>query len=227
MAEKDFLSKKLLSASGIAVLISVLSLGVAIKSCTISQKSFVDAHDQFRQERQLVLTAKFGDPEGFGCSGVQVSPIADGFRYQKGKVYLPSAIYPRTIDIANSGRLIMAGDPCKSISSFAAAKMRPKSRDFVAVGEGQIPLIIYSDYAVKGESYDDLSLYTVDTTISVTYDREVTVLFSGISFIRRLPLDEPPRLELLDELVLSQTGYHFRPKPIDKDQSSLGIKNNR
>lgn len=197
----------------IALLVAVLSLIVSVRSCAVSEKAAAESHIQFQQDRQLVLKGKFTDPHPFGCSGVQALPITDGFQFQGGSAFLASKIYPQPIEVSPDGNFVFAGDPCSALSKFSARLMRPKP-GFESVGQGDIPIIIRSFYAVKGDSYTDVSLYLLHTTIGVQSDQDSQpiIIFSGLSFVRRMPANEPVDIQLLDKLLASKDGFTLSPK---------------
>jgi hypothetical protein len=59
------------------------------------------------------------------------------------------------------------GDVCFILQKYIKTKV-PTEKGYSKVGEGELPLMIQSFYAVKGESYTDVSLYMLDTLIIVS-----------------------------------------------------------
>lgn len=180
----------------------------------IAQSAYYQTRTQFRQDRQLVLEGAFVDPKGlYGCSTIQASPISKEFKFQGGTAYLPPQMYSQVVPIANNGDFMHMGSVCSYLSKYTKTKVSAK-KDNVTVGQGVVPLIINSFYAVKGESYTDTSLYVLDTMM-IVYDKEYQepkILFSGLSFVQRLPPDAPIDPKALDDLINNPNGFTIKPK---------------
>jgi hypothetical protein len=197
-----------------ALLASITALGVSVTSCVISQIAEQRATMQFRQERQLVLTGKFQTPGGKGtCSSITAVPISQDFKFQEGSAHLPPQLYDKPIPIANNGDFLHMGSVCFDLQTYTKTKI-PAEKGSMKIGQGQIPLIIKSFYAVKGDSYTDVSLYVLDTML-IVYEEESdspSINFDGLSFVQRFPSDAPLNLKLLDELASSPNGFYLKPK---------------
>jgi hypothetical protein len=185
-----------------AMLLSIMSLLVAIRSCAISDDALNETRLQYRQDRQLVLTGSFKEAGPLHCEDWSVKPIAEGFQYQQGRAFLPTLIDNAPVKIESSGWVHFLHSACASISRFSEERMTPKEPGFVSVGEGDIPLILESSYAVKGEAYTDSSLYLLHGITAVPHSGEgpTTVTFTGLSFVRRLPVDTEANIASLDKL---------------------------
>jgi hypothetical protein len=127
---------------------------------------------------------------------------------------LPDQFYKNIIPIANNGEFLHIGDVCLNLQKVTSDKIKWK-KDTAQIAEGHMPLMIKSLYAVKGEAYTDISLYSLDTTIVVT-DKEYEpphITFDGLSFLKRFPNNEPVDLKFLNELGNSPTGYELVNSP--------------
>ena len=206
-------ARKDLVAAG-SLLASVAALAVSIVSCQIALDAQNQAVTQFRQERQLVLTATFETPKASGsCSSIKAQPISQDFKFQEGRAYLPPEIYKEPIPIANDGDFHSMGSVCFDFQKFIKTKL-PAKPGYTQVGDGAIPLFIESFYAVKGESYTDKSLYVLNTLIVVSDKEEElpSITFEGLSFVQRFPPEAPFNMKLLSDLANSPQGFYIKPK---------------
>ncbi len=189
-----------------AMIVAVISLIIAYSSWSVANDALDDSRLQFRQERQLVLKGIFYDLKNEKCVDWGVAPIAEGFQYQQGRVILPPSIDRNATYIEANGRVRFLHGACWSIQHFAERRMKPK-QGFVSVSEGDIPIILESSYAVKGEAYNDTSLYLLHVIAGVPHGGEgqSTVTFTGLSFVERLLPSTVANPILLDKLLNSKT----------------------
>jgi len=121
-------------------------------------------------------------------------------------------MYDKPVVIEPDGSFVFDGNACIVVGKYSAKRMPPKP-GYVSVSTGDIPIFIKSSYAAKGEAYDDVSLYLLHGTITISGDPDAwpIIQFSGLSFVRRLPADQPVRLRALDELFAKKS-FAFPPK---------------
>lgn len=186
-----------------ASIVSLASLAVSARSCSVSQEAAREAHLQFNQDRQLVLTGVFDGEGREDCGEWAVKPIADGFQYQQGRAFLPPSIFKEPVYIEPSGRVRFMRGACQALKRYAAKRMTPKRFGFIAVAERDLPIILRSSYAVKGDAYDDEALYILHGIISVPHDglEGVRVELNGLSFVQRRAPQDTIDLTVLDKLL--------------------------
>ncbi|MBT1512562.1 hypothetical protein KIP88_18830 [Bradyrhizobium sp. SRL28] len=196
-----------------ALVVSIAAFGVSIRSCAISEEAQVQSRTQFKQERQLILTATFQKNDKEDCtSTIKVTPIGSDFKFQAGYAVLPPSMFKEPIPIANDGTFLRMGDICFRLQAFVKSQVKPE-KGAIKVGEGAIPLIIKSSYAVRGMAYDDVSLYVLDTMIMVREEESdpVWISFKGLSFAERMSPFATVDRNLLDSLMNSR-GFSLPPR---------------
>jgi hypothetical protein len=113
------------------------------------------------------------------------------------------------------GRIIRCkSSVCSQIQGLIKAKFSWLKRNEVLKVSGSIPIFIKSFYAVKGDSYQDAVLYTLDmmSIVSHVEDKDPTTIFERLSFVQRFPHDKPANVKFLDELADSPTGFGIEPR---------------
>jgi len=188
--------------NAISASIAALALIVSVRSCYTADRASQEVTRQYTEERQLVLSGVFADNEA-ACADWHVKPIADGFEYGRGRVFLPGAIFKSAITIDAGGWVHFLHGACKALDDYAASRADGIAPGHVAVGDGDIPIVIESFYAVKGNAYTDASLYYLNVISSTPPINEglPRVKLTGLTFVRRLREDKRPYVDLLDSFA--------------------------
>jgi hypothetical protein len=195
-----------------ALVFSILAFGVSARSCHVSEEGLKQSRLQFKQERSLILTAKFNDKES-KLLQIKVSPLESSFRFLYGTAYFPPSIYKDDVPINGDGEFLHMGSVGSALTQTVEKKV-PKEKGFAKFSSGHLPLIIKSLYATKGESYTDISLYFIGMDILVLDDplKAANITLTGLTFVERMPADTFPNLKNLDEMIESSDGVYLRPK---------------
>ncbi|MCS5693980.1 hypothetical protein NZK33_18645 [Cyanobium sp. FGCU-6] len=204
------LSKKLFSQEAVSLLsllVAFLAFIGSIRSCQISQEALIQTNKQYREERLLVLQAKFLEKG----NGITVSPTDESITFLEGTAYLPSSIHKEEIPIRTNGEFLYMGSVSSDLKKFLAKKIsQEKGYAKVSLG-GKIPLFIVSYYTVKGHSYMDKSLYFLSMDV-VVFDEEYeqpSVNFTGLIFAERFSPNTVIPKKMLDDLINSKDGYYI------------------
>jgi hypothetical protein len=144
---------------------------------------------------------------------MKVSPISQEFKFETGTAFFAPKMLDEPVPIANDGNLGLMGLICARFQEFTKTKIKPE-KGSVKIGQGAIPLIIKSLYAVKGEAYTDVSLYLLDTVIVVPEEefKPVSISFAGLSFVERLSPFAPIDTKRLDSFVEDQGDIYVPPR---------------
>lgn len=145
------LHRFLSSASALA---AVLALFISIRSCQVSNDALALAGNEYIQERTLILTAKFSESN----DGITLKPINGEITLLKGGVTFPPEIYSDAVPISASGDLLRMGGIIPSLQNYISKRV-PREKGMIKVQSSQIPVIVETYYAAKGDTYTDKSLY--------------------------------------------------------------------
>jgi hypothetical protein len=120
------------------------------------------AHAQAREQPPYAVICVESLPkQEQECDDLTVVPIDDTVRFQKGVAVFPPSIYKGEVLISEQGKPIYMGAVCNSLVSWLE-KVFPMPKGSIGGSlDNNIPLIIQSFYAVKGETYTDVSLYSL------------------------------------------------------------------
>ncbi|MCF2861040.1 hypothetical protein ABMY44_02525 [Pseudoalteromonas sp. Cnat2-41] len=196
-------------ASIAPIVISLFALLVSVKSCHLADEVQQQSSKEYKQERWLILTGVF-EEKGLG---IKVKAIDSEKVFLEGKASFPKSIYKEEIPINSDGDFLHMGSVGYDLKKFIASKI-PKKEGFAKVSSGKIPLYIQSYYAVKGETYTDISLYMLNMTIVVSGEeyKDPHVNLEGLIFVERYRPDVKPDHELLDKFINEEIGLYLPPK---------------
>lgn len=151
--------------SSASALAAVIALFISIKSCQVSNNALNLAGDEYIQERTLILTANFPDSD----DGITLKPTNAEITLLRATVTFPPEIYAEAVPISSNGELWRMGGIIPSLQSYVLKKV-PRENDVIKVQSSQIPVIVDSYYAAKGDTYTDKSLYFLGYDASVFED---------------------------------------------------------
>lgn len=206
------LKKKLLSfipsnktITILTLLFSLVAIIISVMSYQVSQNAFNLSEKEFDQDRQIILKGQF--TEDFK---IKVVPIDQSFHFLKGRAYIPSKIYQDEIPIQGDGNFWHMGSIEFHLNNFIDTTLITEA-NFITIGEMSIPIVIDSYYAIKGESYSDRSLYSLDLIIQNSNEESKypTKTPLGLVYLNRLGFDDNDFIKNLDEL--------FEQKASDKE----------
>lgn len=143
-------------------ILNVLSLIIAIFSFVFSAfgVSIADRAQTYTENlensrRSIVLEGDTGSQE----DSLTIAPLQQGMRFLQGYAYFPNEIIDRAVPIDSKGHVRWMGSIMANIEQHIW-KNTPALDGYVSISEGEIPLVIYSNYAFEGQVYEDWSLYT-------------------------------------------------------------------
>jgi hypothetical protein len=193
----------------LALAISLFSFVISALSFTVTLRGSSISGTQFQQERQLVLAGTFKTK-----MGIAVAPIDSAMRFLEGTAYFPPQIFSYPVPVNGNGEFLRMGAVQAALERYIE-KMVPKENGYARVSQGEkIPIIISSYYAVKGDSYTDVSLYLmgVDFVVLDEPSKGPDLTPVSLSFGQHLPANQPIKVGFLDELIASPSGYNIKPK---------------
>lgn len=142
------------SLSFVSALAAVLAVFISIKSCQVSNDALALASNEHIQDRTLILTANFSENN----DGITLKPTNAEITLLKGVVTFPPEIYAEAIPISSSGELWRMPVIISSLQNYVLKKV-PRANGVIKIQSSQIPVIVESYYAAKGDTYTDKSLY--------------------------------------------------------------------
>jgi hypothetical protein len=194
----------------LALTFSVLAFSVSVRGCQVAENTFAQSKIQFQQERSLILSATFEHVASRDWTGITVAPIDPSFRLLRGTAYFPSRVFKDEIEIQQNGEWRTMGSFGYALSTFIENSIPPE-KDEVKVGRVNVPTLIQSYYATKGTTYGDVSLYMLSLDAYIYSDPpKLKMTFVALTFIERLPANEPPDRKALDEIFSRRDGIDVK-----------------
>ncbi len=201
---KSIFENPILSFAGsiIAVVISIIGLVFAYQAYELSVL-------QYKQERLLILKGVFG---GKGKS-FSVASVTDQAHFLRGEAYFPPSVHNAPAPIDSSGMVWHMGSVVNELEEFIGEKVKSKE-GFVQISNGDIPIVIKSYYAIKGEAYTDTSLYMLGMQVQIG-EKEYSapeVSLNSLNFIQRFPLGYEFNPKELDVIINNEKGLYLLPR---------------
>lgn len=199
--EANEISKEANKYSKIAIAISILALIITLffsaKSCQISNDALM-LQKKLSQEAALTnfigSYSKVEDVLSIKATNPEVN-------IQRIKIYYPSTISDQTWDVEQPEFKHYMTLPIFKIKTLINDRFPRIDDKIQMVDNNSIPIVMESQYLVKGNTLFEKSLYIIEFEAIVwdSINREPSINIKGLSFIQRLPLETSP-VPYLDRL---------------------------
>lgn len=194
--------KKIITGSKLSICISIFSLCISILAIAISYASY-------REERELILKAKFSKKDSF--RSIVVQPISTESHFLIGEAFFPESLVNEPVKIDCSGNFRWVETIYHQCEDIIIKKFKPK-KGYIQISEGMIPLVIKSYYAAHGKTYTDISLYYLDIMFTRgEYEGDISVRFNGLLFAKQFDWNEQKVSihKMLDEIWNSKESVYI------------------
>lgn len=179
--------------SALSVAIAVIALGVSIKSCRQSERSVSIAEEEFASARSAVWTLEVS-----GDSLARLTSVSDEIQLQKAFLYFPPNFGIAALPVRSPNYQLSASLAERAIQIGINQIGRSRTKKRILGPVASVPVAIESWYAVRGKSFRDVAIYSLEFHPRALSD-SVDVDVSGLSFARRLNSDDNVRNVLMDE----------------------------
>jgi hypothetical protein len=184
--------------AALSFLVALLAFFTGAGGLYTSREALNQSRQQFLEDRALVLVGTFGE----NTAQLKVSPADPSFRFMQGAVRFPTVLLDKPQPIEESGNVWGMGTLDFKLNKYMIEKFPPKT----GIGkfiQADIPIMIQSYYAIKGQAYTDTSLYYLryNGTIVETNPGPLNPKFVGLAFIHRFNSDELVPEHFLEEIM--------------------------
>ncbi|WP_029913271.1 hypothetical protein [Pelobacter seleniigenes] len=162
------------------LIISLIAAIISLVGLTFAYQAHELSVLQYKQERYLILKGSFGEKG----DEIQVTSATSESHFLEGEVYFPPSIYADPTPIDSSGKFWDMGSVLYELENHILKRVKPEDGT-IKMLTNKIPIIIKSYYASKGESYTDVSLYTLGMISQINdgkYSRPIITL-NSLNFI--------------------------------------------
>ncbi|MBE8717193.1 hypothetical protein [Cellvibrio polysaccharolyticus] len=198
--------KKLIENPISAFIGSMIAVAMSILSLVFAHQAHQLSVLEFKQERYLILKGTFKD-EG---KSVYVASASNESYFLKGEVFFPPLIHEYSAPIDSSGKFWHMGSVMHELQELTLKHVQPES-GVVKFSNGDIPIIIKSYYASKGEAYTDVSLYMLGMEVFIE-DKEYSrprITLNSLSFVQRLDPNIPINQAQLNDFVNNKGNWYL------------------
>lgn len=191
--------KKISTSDAIAIVaasLSLAALAVSIKSCQTSDTALNLSHQQYIDDRQLILHGTFSDKnDSIKLNSTNASSILI-----EGRAIFPSSISNTEWKIRTEDKTIFLEEVKFAFKKIIKEKYSPVKGHAIFSESSEIPLVIESSYTSHGKRYRDLSLYILEISFLIIDDiySEPDITFKGLKFSSRYDGETKFKRELVD-----------------------------
>ena len=188
----------------ITILIATLALYLSYQSYDLSKT-------QYKENHQLILKGQVTKNE----LDIKVEPTDNSKTFLMGNAFFPSFILSEDIQIQPNGGFRATKTIEQKIKEYISSTY-PKEKNFIKIAEINMPIMIRTYYASKGNTYIDRSIYLINLTFIVSNEefKEPTLIFNGLIFTKRLSDETKFSNNILD--CMYDKSYNSCVKPTAK-----------
>ena len=177
----------------------------------LSYQSYDLSKTQYKENHQLILKGQVTENE----LDIKVEPTDNSKTFLMGNAFFPSFILNEDIQIQSNGSFRATKTIEQKIKEYIS-NTYPKEKYFIQIAEINMPIMIRTYYASKGNTYIDRSIYLINLTFIVSNEefKEPTLIFNGIIFTKRLSDETKFLNNILDSMY--DKSYNSCIKPTAK-----------
>lgn len=186
----------------LSLIVAICALMISVRGCSQAEKSLELSQAEYASQRFAVFRGEFYK-EGSGHDFLRISSVREDIILQDAFIHFPpQVLYP--------GHKLNIGPPDFHIYIFT---LQPFLKDEILEirgipdenasyhGARLAPMVLEANYVAKNEAYNEIALYFIDYTYSVSMlegEVEAEINFDGIQFVNRLDpeTDIPTLLEM-------------------------------
>ena len=169
----------------ISLFISVIALGISIKSCVNSNDALDLSKKEFQAKRLLILEASNGN----FSPGFIFNPFDKNQKLQSLSIYFPSQFSNAEVSIESSDFHYVTTELQDSLSRLIKRQYSNVylNNQTLFIPNIFIPIVIKSNYVAAGESLWDTSVYKLEYSFRKynKFSHESNLNFISLIFIRR------------------------------------------
>lgn len=172
-----------------ALILSFVAIFVSFRSCSIADKSLEISKAEFNSQRALVLGGTTTADE----TAIELKPSDSSISLLEAHARFPDKFGKGEWQISPPDHLLHVLMLRTSLQQILEQKVRPTRGNVAVSNNGNVPLVITSQYTAKGESFEDKSLYRIP--FSFVLGKKVTpakITFNGLIFMSHLPQESNP-----------------------------------
>jgi len=182
---------------GITVALSLIALGVSVRSCQVSDKAVLVAESQAIEEKLTNFIGTYSEEKKI----LHFQATNPNATLQRLKVYYPSIISEHEWDVEQPDFNLHVTLLSLRLQELVKAKFPWREGYSQVVDNSSVPIVVESHYLAKGGALSEKALYVIEYEAFVSVEKalEPSVDIKGLSFLERLPWSvEPSRY--LDQL---------------------------
>lgn len=180
-----------------AGLLSLISLLVSIRGCVVADQSLELARAEFRSQRTIILggvVASDGD-------SIQLKALDSAVSLQQARALFPTAISKQEWPILPPDHKLHVVVLRIALQEAVEKRIGREPGNASVSLDANVPLIVTSLYAAKGEAFEDRSLYRIVYSFVINGDTidPPKIEFQGLIYVQRLD-SGADSISLLDQL---------------------------
>jgi hypothetical protein len=190
---------------------NIVTIVIATLALYLSYQSYDLSKIQYKENHQLILKGQVTKNE----LDIKVEPTDNSKTFLMGNVFFPSFILSKDIQIQSNGSFKATKTIEQKIKEYIS-NTHPKEKDYIQIAEINMPIMIRTYYASKGNTYIDRSIYLINLTFMVSNEeyKEPTLIFNGLIFTKRLSDEAEFTNDILDSMY--DKNYDSCVKPTAK-----------
>lgn len=167
---------------------SLSAFVISLAGGCVSFWSYKITQRQFIQDRLLLLKAEIGGIND-EFKELTINPINEDAHFLEGEAYFPIKLSEKVNEIQANGKVWGMGSFQFNLKNYLKNRFKSDA-DHVTVGAINLPIILKSYYASKGDTYTDVSLYNMRMQFVVASD-DVKLYLLALSYVRRATPEAP------------------------------------